>query len=185
MAKYFDVIARSLHTRWLLTFLLAMGYQAVAAAQPPAANHDVAEAKPASEASQALRPSLLALSVGDLDASVAWYADMLGFTETARYEFSEDRMRLAFMEKDGFELELIEIADTPPFSAPDPNNPATRRGLVKFAFHAEEIEKLYNKAVENDAQVQSALRDSNRTGGRFFILLDPDGNWVQVFGPAE
>ena len=130
-------------------------------------------------------PRLLAISVHDLDASLAWYADMLGFVETARHDFPQDQMRLAFMGRGGFELELIEIADTPAFSAPDPGNPATRRGLVKFAFYAEEIEALFGAVASKGAQVQSSLRNSNRTGGRFFILLDPDGNWVQVFGPAE
>jgi catechol 2,3-dioxygenase-like lactoylglutathione lyase family enzyme len=133
----------------------------------------------------ALRPYLLALSVRDLDASAGWYARVLGFAETERYDFPEDRMRLAFMEKEGFELELIELADAPPFSAPDPGNPATRRGLVKFAFYSGEIDALYNAALDVGAHVQSPLRSSNRTGGRFFILRDPDGNWVQVFGPAD
>ncbi len=130
-------------------------------------------------------PQLLAISVKNLDASVKWYTDVFGFNETQNYVFSEDRMRLSFMEKNGFELELIEIADTPSFSAPNPENPATRRGFVKFAFYSNEIDALYGSAVKAEVQVQSSLRNSNRTGGRFFILLDPDGNWVQVFGPPE
>jgi catechol 2,3-dioxygenase-like lactoylglutathione lyase family enzyme len=133
----------------------------------------------------ALRPSLLALSVGDLDASIAWYAGVLGFVEGERYDFPADRMRMAFMKHGDFELELIELADAPPFSAPDPGNPATRRGLVKIAFYTGGIEPLHHSARASGAEVQTALRNSNRTGGRFFILLDPDGNWVQVFGPAE
>lgn len=139
----------------------------------------------AEESGLPLSPYLLALSVQDLDASVEWYANVLGFAETERYEFPDDRMRLALMEKDGFELEIIEIADAPPFAAPDPGNPATRRGFVKLAFYSGEIQALYDAARDAGAQVQSPLRSSNRTGGRFFILLDPDGNWVQVFGPAD
>jgi predicted enzyme related to lactoylglutathione lyase len=91
-------------------------------------------------------------------------------------------MRLAFMEKDGFELELIELAGAAPFEAPDPGNPATRGGLLKVAFHSSAIDELYTSALEAGAKVQSSLRESSRTGGRFFILLDPDGNWVQIFG---
>lgn len=130
-----------------------------------------------------LAPRLLALSVADLDASVAWYRDVLGFSETARHAFPDDRMRLAFVERDGFELELIEIEDTPPFDAPTPSNPATRRGLVKVAFDTADIDGLFANVQGRGVRVQSSLQLSNRTGGRFFILLDPDGNWVQVFGP--
>jgi|GEM_PF-477034 len=132
-----------------------------------------------------LRPQMLALSVGDLDASVAWYGDIFAFREVKRYDFPDDEMRLAFLERDGFELELIEIAGTPPFDAPDPGNPATRRGMVKAAFHSDDIEALYRHAVGAGARVQSELAVSRRTGGRFFILLDPDGNWIQVYGPAS
>ncbi|MEQ8525808.1 VOC family protein [Gracilimonas sp.] len=137
------------------------------------------------DSSQNFHPQLLAISVKNLDASVKWYADVLGFTKIENYDFPDDQMRLSFMERNGFELELIEIADTPSFSAPNPENPATRRGLVKFAFYSDVIDSLYASAVKAEAKVQSSIRNSNRTGGRFFILLDPDGNWVQVFGPAE
>lgn len=64
-----------------------------------------------------LRPSLLVLSVGDLDASIAWYEDVLGFNEAERYDFPDDRMRMAFMKRGDFEPELIELADTPSFAA--------------------------------------------------------------------
>lgn len=133
----------------------------------------------------ALTPRLLAASVADLDTSVAWYRSVLGFEEVKRYDFPEDQMRLAFLARDGFELELIELAGTPSFDAPDPTNPATRRGMVKLAFTTDAIDALYGVAQEQGARVQSTLRQSNRTGGRFFILLDPDGNWVQIYGSAE
>lgn len=135
----------------------------------------------APEEGASLTPRLLAVSVRDLDASVAWYRDVFGFSTAARHDFPDDEMRLAFMERSGFELELIEIAGTPPFDAPNPDNPATRRGLVKVAFTSDAIGSLYRQAVDAGARVQSTLSPSRRTGGRFFIVLDPDGNWVQVY----
>lgn len=133
----------------------------------------------------ALRPQLLAISVGDLDASRKWYSEVLGFAEQQSHDFPDQAMRLAFLQKDGFELELIEIANTPAFSPPDPDNPASRRGMVKFAFYTDGIDVLYSRVTAAGAVTQSSLRPSNRTGGRFFIVTDPDGNWIQVFGPAN
>ncbi|GAB5519865.1 MAG: hypothetical protein RhofKO_21160 [Rhodothermales bacterium] len=129
----------------------------------------------------AVTPRLLAISVANLDTTVAWYRDVLGFAEVRQFTFPEDQMRLAFLARDGFELELIEIANTPSFNAPAPDNPATRQGLVKLAFGTEDIEALYAHARSQGADIQSELKQSNRTGGRFFIALDPDGNWVQVY----
>ncbi|WP_425410102.1 VOC family protein [Hyphococcus sp.] len=131
-----------------------------------------------------LTPRLIAISVSDLDDASAWYVTYFNFEETKRYAFPEDGMRIAFLERNGFELELIEIANAAPYAAPDPDNPSTRQGYNKLAFYSEDIDALYTNAQDRGAQVHSVLSNSNRTGGRFFILLDPDGNWVQVFGPA-
>lgn len=128
-----------------------------------------------------LSPRLIAVSVSDLEASMAWYGDMLGFELAERHDFPEDAMRLAFMARGGFEIEIIEITGAPAFDAPAPGNPATRQGWVKLAFETGDIDALYARLTAAGAQIHSPLSDSRRTGGRFFILLDPDGNQVQVF----
>lgn len=129
-----------------------------------------------------LRPRLIAISVADLDASVDWYRRIFGFEVGETYEFPDEGMRLAFVERDGFELELIELAGAVPDDPPEPYNPSTRRGFNKLAFWSDGIAALYERALAHGADVQSPLSPSRRLG-RFFILSDPDGNWIQVFGP--
>lgn len=128
-----------------------------------------------------LTPRLIAVSVSDMDRSLAWYRDMLGFEIVETYDFEADGMRVGFASRGGFEIEIIEITGAPAFDAPEPGNPATRQGWVKFAFATDDIDALYARVTAAGAQIHSPLSDSRRTGGRFFILLDPDGNWVQVF----
>lgn len=129
----------------------------------------------------ALTPRLVAISVEDIDASVAWYEQVLGFTTHERYEFPDDGMRMAFLHNSGFELELIELAGAASYDAPNADNPSTRRGFNKLAFHTQNIDARYAHVNDVGAKVHTALRDSQRLG-RYFIVLDPDGNWIQVFG---
>lgn len=132
--------------------------------------------------SKSMWPRLVAISVADIDNSIGWYARILNFEVTQRYDFPEDNMSIAFMNRDGFEIELIELANSAPYNAPNNANPSSRRGFNKLAFQSNDIASLHERVVSKGATMQTSLRGSNRTNEQYFIMLDPDGNWIQVFG---
>ena len=63
-------------------------------------------------------PHHVGVSVPDLDASIAWYRDMLGFTLDFEMTIPEDTGRLAMLRIGDFRLELFEV----PGAAPLPDD---------------------------------------------------------------
>src|SRR5688572_1940493 len=67
---------------------------------------------PAQTPVTSMRPSLVALQVDDLDASVRWYTSYLEFRPKERKAFPEHGLELAILVLGDFELELVENAKT-------------------------------------------------------------------------
>src|SRR5262249_6215067 len=63
------------------------------------------------------KPYLVAISVSDLDRTVKWYGDNLSFTLIRRTDLPRYSLRLAFMELNNFQLELIEFKQSASFAA--------------------------------------------------------------------
>jgi hypothetical protein len=85
------------------------------------------------------RPYLVSLSVANLDTSVRWYRDMLGFRETRRLNLPDSSLRIGFLELNGFRLELIEFKDSVSSAAirskfPAVDDQAKVQGFCKLAF---------------------------------------------------
>ena len=119
-----------------------------------------------------------------METSFSWYRDVLGFTLVRRYDFPEDGLVIVFAVRDGFELELVGKDDSVAFDAPIPGNPASRQGFGKIAFEVEDLEPFAKAAAEAGIEPINAIGRSNRTGGCFTILSDPDGHWIQLYGPC-
>ena len=88
-----------------------------------------------------LRPDHAGISVADLEASIAWYGDMLGFTVDRIVDIPEDTGRLALIRNGDFLLELFCV----PGAAPLPEerrHPATdlrTQGIKHVAYAVADI----------------------------------------------
>src|SRR5215471_5158135 len=85
------------------------------------------------------RPYLVSLSVANLDLSVRWYRDMLGFREIRRLNMPGSSLRISFLELNGFRLELIEFKDSVSLAAiqskfPIVDDRGRVQGFAKLAF---------------------------------------------------
>jgi len=130
----------------------------------------------------ALRPSLTAISVANLDESVRWYADTLGFTVVTQRAFAGQRLRLAILERDGFRVELVELEGSQPAAKLLPagaGNPAMIQGFGKLAFTVGDFDAWLARVRRAGVRFQLEPQTNAEDGTRSFIILDNNGNWLQ------
>jgi len=129
-----------------------------------------------------LRPYLVAVSVANLDASVAWYANVLGLRVAERKAFPDQGLRVAFLESEGFRLELVELkGSVSPSTCTDVSNPASLRGVGKVAFRVDDLKETVAQLQKRGAVLFRDFRDPATPKRGSVIIKDPDGNWVQFF----
>jgi catechol 2,3-dioxygenase-like lactoylglutathione lyase family enzyme len=134
----------------------------------------------------AIRPYLLALTVAKAEASAAWYRDRLGFRELSRGDYPEHGLRIIFLERDGFRLELIENSKSFPITR---HVPGYRRmssllqGVSKMAFRVDNADALAGRLKAEGVTFLFPLSTDGRMKLRHFIVADPDGNPVQFVQP--
>ena len=128
-----------------------------------------------------LRPDHAGISVGDLEASIAWYRDMLGFElmRTVDIPDAEDAGRVALVKHGDFILELFWL----PKAAPLPEgrrHPATDlliQGIKHVAYAVNDIAALMDelKAKGVDVVWDITVHD----GSPCAFVSDNSGNLVE------
>jgi methylmalonyl-CoA/ethylmalonyl-CoA epimerase len=90
------------------------------------------------------RPDHAGISVADLEASIAWYREMLGFTVDRIVDIPEDTGRLALIRNGDFLLELFCLPDAAPLPE-ERRHPATdlrTHGMKHVAYAVADLRAL-------------------------------------------
>lgn len=90
-----------------------------------------------------LRPHHLGLSIPDLEQSVAWYQEMLGFELEKSLFIDKIPAKVAFLRKDGFRLELFELEDAAPLPEERrrPSSDLRTHGTKHLAFVVADVDQ--------------------------------------------
>jgi|GEM_PF-5214267 len=129
-----------------------------------------------------LRPYLLAISVASLDTSVNWYQDNLGFKIVRRAEAPDHTIKMVNVERDGFQIEIVENTSAISVQQKLPGIDGDLvRGFKKIAFRVDDISRWASELKSKKAVFRYDIRDSASFPGKWFIIEDPDGNWIQFF----
>jgi catechol 2,3-dioxygenase-like lactoylglutathione lyase family enzyme len=126
-----------------------------------------------------IRPDHVGISVADLEASVAWYRDMLGFELLRELEIPDGHGRVALIKNGTFIAELFCVPGAAPLPE-DRRHPATdllTHGIKHLAYAVADIDSLMSglKAKGVDVVWDIMVHD----GDRCAFVLDNSGNLVE------
>jgi methylmalonyl-CoA/ethylmalonyl-CoA epimerase len=133
----------------------------------------------ASDPLTGLRPDHVGISVGDLEASIAWYRDMLGFELIRVVDVPEDTGKVALVRRGDFILELFCIPEAAPL--PDerryPWSDIRTHGVKHVAYAVPDIAALMDdlKAKGVDVVWDTRVHD----GDACAFVRDNSGNLVE------
>lgn len=125
-----------------------------------------------------LKPLHVGISVADLDHSIKWYTNLLGFRLRSRSHAVDLDCELCFLERDGFELELFQYSRPRPLP-PDrlhPNEDLKTIGTKHIAFAVDDLSSFLANCNTIGVDLVFA---GDRAGNKMCFLRDPDGILIE------
>jgi catechol 2,3-dioxygenase-like lactoylglutathione lyase family enzyme len=132
-------------------------------------------------------PSNIGICVRDLERSVRFYCDGLGFSRGELHELDGAEMpglgglfeiladvalRLQVIERDGWRIELLEFRSPAPVGSPSARR--NQLGLTHLAVYVDNVDVAAERLLEYGALVLDGTRARN-LGTDVMFVMDPDG----------
>lgn len=129
--------------------------------------------------------SHVALSVPDIEASVAWYQDMFGFEVVGRGSDPTVPANIVQLVRGDIRIELFYINDAAslPAGRHDPTEDLRTHGLKHFAFQVEDIRAVLADLQARGVEVTKELTESERS--LFVFISDNSGNSLELIQPKQ
>jgi catechol 2,3-dioxygenase-like lactoylglutathione lyase family enzyme len=122
----------------------------------------------------------VSLAVKDLESTIHWYQQYLGFQETLRRDFPEYGTRIVFLEANGVVIELIEDQKWQAVDRPNPPQHTTVQGVSQIRFKVHNIEEVVARVKSHpDIQIAWDLIVVEDIGFKEFFIRDNEGNILQ------
>jgi len=130
-----------------------------------------------------MQMSFSALIVKDIDQSISWYHEMLGFEVVNRNESQERGFKQANLKSGNMFLELIELASAVVAEdvVPDYSDRTLLRGIFKIGFSVGDFDRCLGMFRDRDVEFVGDVLTDPVLGVRMFIIRDPDRNRLQFF----
>ncbi|HMC00322.1 MAG TPA: VOC family protein [Flavobacteriaceae bacterium] len=135
------------------------------------------------ESSLDLEAYFSAIIVKDLDASMSWYTNVLGFEVLSKIESEERGFKQSNLKRDDILIELIELNNAVSVEDAIPNytNKTRINGFFKIGFLVSEFDKWIEHLTQHNVDFYGNVVNDPTSGKRMIIITDPDGNRVQIF----
>jgi methylmalonyl-CoA/ethylmalonyl-CoA epimerase len=127
-----------------------------------------------------IRPHHCGISVPDLEASIAWYRDMLGFSVVKRLTLDTVPAKIAFIRHGDFLIELFEIAGATPLPEDRryPDRDICTHGTKHIAFAAEDVHKFVDSLKKRGVDI---AMDVNMVENKAMAFIrDNAGNLIEI-----
>ena len=128
-------------------------------------------------------PYFSALIVANIDSSIIWYSNVLGYEIVDKKEYEGAGFKQANLKRAHSQIELIELNSAISLREAIPNyNPKTRtHGIFKMGFQVPQFDRWIQHVSDNKVRVHGNVVEDPLSGKRMVIILDPDGNRIQLF----
>ena len=127
-----------------------------------------------------LKPHHLGVSVPDLEASVDWYCEKLGFTVAKRITLDAIPAKIAFLNHGDFNIELFEIPGASPL--PDdrryPDRDLRTNGTKHIALAVKDLNKVADTLKHRGVDFAKDVTEIDQTLMAF--IRDNAGNLIEL-----
>lgn len=132
--------------------------------------------------SEEVAPWLFMITVEDLEKTVSWYSENLGFTH--HQTIGKVGNRRAVLERNNYVLELFEPEKV--IIADKISTDSTLLGFKKIAFGVRDLNALSSELEKRRVEVVLPLEKSDFDWAeKAMIAKDIEGNWTQLFETKE
>lgn len=132
--------------------------------------------------------SHLGICVSDIERSLRFYRDALGFTVAENYEIGPEvsrtmeidnvSLRAQYLRREDITLELLEF-HSPPATGPQERRALNQFGLTHLCFWVDDLEAAIGKVCDAGGAVHEQTRTQLPTV-RIIYCTDPDGIRVEL-----
>lgn len=138
-----------------------------------------------------LRLSHIGLCVSNLERSVAFYRDALGFRERSSIDVSGDdadtlldlesvELRAVYLERDGTRIELLHFGAPGGTDGPGPR-PVNRLGLTHLSLRVDDLDAMIQAVEQAGGRCLTSSRIANpRFQMQAVFVVDPDGLRIEL-----
>ena len=130
-------------------------------------------------------PHHAGLTVRDLDAARDWYAAAFGFHTALAFELPGGVRGAMLQAPGGARVELFGVEGSAEGLAwADPVAALRRRGFGHVALEVSDLDEAFAAAVQAGGAAVWDPRQAPEPGRRMAFVHDPEGNLVELIGPA-
>ncbi|MBN4075896.1 MAG: glyoxalase [SAR86 cluster bacterium] len=125
------------------------------------------------------KPHHFGISVNNLEESIAWYCEVLGFEVAKRFAVETVPFKAAFVTREGFNVEIFEVegAGSLPAGRRVPNEDLKTQGNKHMAFQVDDIKALFTHFKEIDVDIAWDVFPMGDEFGGF--IRDNTGNLIE------
>jgi glyoxylase I family protein len=137
----------------------------------------------------------IGLCVADLDRSLRFYVEGMGFEEIGRMTTDEPdsgrilevagaAVELVYLTRDGFRIELIAFSE-PGVEVPAERRPVNRVGLTHLAFRVDDLDAWCERIRAAGGTILEHTASRFVTGNRGIMAVDPDSTRIELIERAQ